>query len=298
MNPLKSLLLILVVSLSPALSRPALAADDCAQIDKAGVAALFDQWNLALATLDPDAVAQRYWNDAVLLPTVSNTPRNSPAMVRDYFVHFLEKHPRGRIDSRTIQLGCNLAIDMGTYTFSLMNDSGTPAEVAARYTYVYAWRNGDWRILHHHSSAMPELPSAQTASPASHGAGADHGPAAASKAGRKEARDGKGGKPGVERDTTAQDSTKMFLNAESSPPIMDFYPLDARARREAGRVAMRVCADPDGRLVGEPKVLKSSGHDRLDSAARDWARAAKWVPATSNRRSVEGCTEVTAQFRP
>ena len=39
---------------------------------------------------------------------------------------------RGRIDSRSVQLGCNLAIDMGTYTFAVMNESGTPADVVAR----------------------------------------------------------------------------------------------------------------------------------------------------------------------
>ena len=66
----------------------------------------------------------------------------------------------------------------------------------------------------------------------------------------------------------------------------------------AGRVALHVCADPDGRLVGEPKVVKSSGSERLDGAAQKWAQAARWVPATANRRTVEGCTEITAQFRP
>ena len=97
------------------LTAPTSADEACAPIDTPAVTALFDGWNLALATLDPDAVTRRYWNDALLLPTVSNTPRTTPPMIRDYFVHFLEKHPRGRIDSRSIQLGCNLAIDAGTY---------------------------------------------------------------------------------------------------------------------------------------------------------------------------------------
>ncbi|MCX6002341.1 MAG: hypothetical protein NTY79_07405 [Chloroflexi bacterium] len=64
-------LCLVLVALAPE-SR---ANEPCAPLDKAGVAALFDGWNLSLATLDPDAVAQRYWNDAVLLPMASSSTR-------------------------------------------------------------------------------------------------------------------------------------------------------------------------------------------------------------------------------
>ena len=256
----------------------------CAPIDKAGVAALFDQWNLALASLDPDAVAQRYWGDAVLLPTVSNTPRTTPAMVRDYFVHFIEKHPRGRIDSRSIQLGCNLAIDMGTYTFSVLGGTGTPGEVAARYTYVYAFRDGEWKILHHHSSAMPEVLAAPgaTASAQANGAAADHDAPPPSKPGPSVGDR----KPGLassdpKREPTPLDRTRMFLNTEASPQVMEYYPAEARARREACRVALHVCADPDGRLAGEPKDVKRSSSDRL--AARTGYRCRRGIVAAPCR---------------
>jgi uncharacterized protein (TIGR02246 family) len=283
---------------SPAATAPPApgASQDCTAIDKAGVAALFDKWNVALASLDPDTVVQRYWDDAVLLPAASGTPRTSPSMVRDYYARLLEKHPRGRIESRIVQLGCNLAIDMGTYTLSTMDAGGTPGEISERYTYVYAWRGGEWKILHHHASAMPEPAGSSTSTAVAHaGAGPEAGLGASPGASARDAR-AREPKPGAAG--PAVDSTRMFLNTEASPPVMEYYPAEARSRREAGRVAMRVCADPEGRLVGEPKVLKSSGHDRLDAAARQWARAARWVPATSNRRSVEGCTEVSAQFRP
>lgn len=39
------------------------------------VAALFDAWNAALATKNPETVASLYGHDAVLLPTVSNEVR-------------------------------------------------------------------------------------------------------------------------------------------------------------------------------------------------------------------------------
>lgn len=266
----------------------------CAPADRAQIASLFDGWNLALASLDPDRVTQKYWSDAVLLPTVSNTPRTNPAMIRDYFEHFLEKHPRGRIDTRTIEIGCNVAFDVGTYTFSVMDGAGSVNEVQARYTFVYTFRDGDWRIAHHHSSAMPEKPG--DAPPAPH-ADAPRVAKSGGKARKGEAvaapdEAGKAEKAAEPERAASQ----MFLNAAASPAVNEFYPPESRAARETGAVALRVCAGPDGVLVGEPSILRSSGSERLDGAARSWAKAARWVPATSNRRAVEGCTEVTARF--
>ena len=128
----------------------------CAKADEKVVAGLFDKWNAALGTLDAAKVADRYWSDAVLLPTVSNTPRTDTAGIKDYFEHFLQSKTVGKIDTRTIKIGCNFAADMGTYTFTLTNKEGEKNQVAARYTYIYQFRNGQWKIAHHHSSAMPE----------------------------------------------------------------------------------------------------------------------------------------------
>lgn len=115
---------------------------------------LFERWNTALGTLNPDAVVACYWGDAVLLPTVSNVARTTPDEIRDYFVHFLEKSPQGHITERNIKIGCNKLTDAGHYRFHLQQD-GVPIEVAARYTFVYENRHGHWKILHHHSSVLP-----------------------------------------------------------------------------------------------------------------------------------------------
>jgi len=142
---------VLFAVAAPAFAQgPAVA--NCTPATEAQVAALFDRWNDSLRTLDPDQVAANYASDGVLLPTVSNQPRTTPAQIRDYFVKFLKAGPQGRIDSRTIKIGCNVAQDVGTYTFSF-KDGKT---VHARYTYVYEWTGGKWLIAHHHSSAMPE----------------------------------------------------------------------------------------------------------------------------------------------
>ena len=60
-------------------------------ISKEEVKNLFQLWNSALATEDPDAVAKRYSSNAVLLPTVSDVPRTDYALIKDYFVGFLKK---------------------------------------------------------------------------------------------------------------------------------------------------------------------------------------------------------------
>lgn len=128
----------------------------CQSVTKDQIAALFDRWNASLLTKNPDEVVKNYAPDAVLLPTVSNKPRTNHEEIRDYFAHFVEKSPKGVINSRTIHVGCNNAFDVGTYTFTLTSADGKSSEVAARYSYVYELRDGKWLIAHHHSSAMPE----------------------------------------------------------------------------------------------------------------------------------------------
>ncbi|MBT2304680.1 SgcJ/EcaC family oxidoreductase [Variovorax paradoxus] len=129
------------------------AAATCVPATEPQIAALFDRWNDSLRTLDPDKVVAHYAADGVLLPTVSNQPRTNPAEIRDYFVKFLKDAPQGKIDRRIIKIGCNVAQDVGTYTFKFKDGKS----VRARYTYVYEWEHGQWLIAHHHSSAMPEV---------------------------------------------------------------------------------------------------------------------------------------------
>jgi uncharacterized protein (TIGR02246 family) len=135
---------------------------NCATVTKDQVAALFDRWNASLQTKNPEEVVKNYAPDAVLLPTVSNKPRTTPKEIADYFEHFVQKNPKGVINTRTIHLGCNDAYDVGTYTFVLTGADGKTSQVAARYSFLYELRDGKWLIVHHHSSAMPEPAQALT----------------------------------------------------------------------------------------------------------------------------------------
>lgn len=126
---------------------------NCKVTSQAEIAGLFVRWNKSLISADPQQVLSNYAEDSVLLPTLSNVPRLTPEAKKDYFEHFLAKRPSGQIDSRTIQLGCNSAVDIGLYTFTFAK---TGARVHARYTYTYVWDGRQWLISSHHSSGMPE----------------------------------------------------------------------------------------------------------------------------------------------
>lgn len=116
---------------------------------------LFKKWNDALQTGSAKQVAALYADEAILLPTVSNLPRTTTAEIEDYFNHFLEKKPYGIVKERNIKQGCNKLTDAGVYDFEVTSD-GKKEIVPARYTFVYEYRNNEWKIVHHHSSMMPE----------------------------------------------------------------------------------------------------------------------------------------------
>lgn len=127
--------------------------ESCKTTTEQEIASLFDRWNSSLQTGDPHKVVANYATKSILLPTVSNKPRLTPAEKEDYFHHFLENKPSGKIDLRTIELGCNTAVDAGLYTFTFAK---TGAVVSGRYSYTYRWDGTQWLITSHHSSKMPE----------------------------------------------------------------------------------------------------------------------------------------------
>jgi uncharacterized protein (TIGR02246 family) len=127
--------------------------ENCKSTSEQEIASLFDRWNQSLQTGDPHKVVANYAERSILLPTVSNKPRLTPAEREDYFHHFLEDRPSGKIDLRFVEIGCNTAVDAGLYTFTFAK---TGAVVSGRYSYTYHWDGSKWLITSHHSSAMPE----------------------------------------------------------------------------------------------------------------------------------------------
>lgn len=127
----------------------------CTRLSEQEVQSLFEQWSHAVKAKDLNAVLATYADDAVLLPTLSNTPRDTHAKIRAYFVKFFQKNPSPKINFQVIEMGCDWASNTGLYTFDLTVD-GQRKSTQARYSYVYELINGKWLIVSHHSSLMPK----------------------------------------------------------------------------------------------------------------------------------------------
>lgn len=152
------ILLAGVLAAATAAAAPAIAASkSCPAVSPAAVEQQFTAFNASWATKDPDKVTALFAPSAVLLATVSNTPRTTPAAVRDYFVSFLKNSPQATINSSTVKIDCNTATRVGLWTVALTNPStGVKTDVKARYSFTYLWDGSAWKIDHLHSSVLPE----------------------------------------------------------------------------------------------------------------------------------------------
>jgi periplasmic protein TonB len=91
------------------------------------------------------------------------------------------------------------------------------------------------------------------------------------------------------------------------PPILDAqsvgylvppaprYPPASRRAREEGEVLVRVLIDVDGR-PNEIRILRSSGHERLDEAAIEAVRAALFRPYVADGRARAAYVRVPVEF--
>lgn len=118
---------------------------------KIEINSLFDNWNNALKTNNPEIVTSLYAKNAILLPTMSKQIRHTSEEIRDYFINFLEKGPVGLINESNIRIFDKIAINSGFYTFQFRDGSS----LKARFTFVYYLNDGQWSIIEHHSSQLP-----------------------------------------------------------------------------------------------------------------------------------------------
>lgn len=90
-----------------------------------------------------------------------------------------------------------------------------------------------------------------------------------------------------------------------SPPVYDapwlqnrlpVFPRASLAAREAGTVVLRVLVTPQGRAQSAD-IYRSSGHARLDEAARQAVLAWRYLPAERGRRPVLSWTLVSLRFQ-
>ena len=130
--------------------------------DKEDVAAAMNMWRDYLAkgtTEDPGEILSLYAEDGVLWGTISSKRRDDPAAIRDYFVNAYKALPNLAVtfEDPYIRVYGDTAVNTGYYTFSYEKD-GAMQSLPAGYSFALVKRDGDWQIVDHHSSAMPQQP--------------------------------------------------------------------------------------------------------------------------------------------
>jgi len=93
--------------------------------------------------------------------------------------------------------------------------------------------------------------------------------------------------------------TRNAQLGRSFPNSQDFYPPASTRLGEEGTTQMESCFGPNGQLTQDPKVLKSSGHSRLDEAAIRLAKAGsgKYVAEAVNGKPVSTCLKFNVVWR-
>lgn len=116
-----------------------------------------DQWVMLVNALEVDGVLALYDENAVLLPTFSETVRKDEAGIRSYFEKLRDTNGvKVWLDEETIMeqtLADGLHAISGIYRWRFGGDEETV--VVARFTFVMNLKLSS-PILHHHSSELPK----------------------------------------------------------------------------------------------------------------------------------------------
>lgn len=122
----------------------------------------FKIWNDALLSKDPAEVAKLYTDNTSFLPTLNPELKKDADGAKDYFKHFLEKNPSGKIIEEVSQeTSADSAgnptgyLHSGLYDFEI-GEPDNRKTVEARFTFLWMKNKmGEWKIAHHHSSLKP-----------------------------------------------------------------------------------------------------------------------------------------------
>jgi uncharacterized protein (TIGR02246 family) len=123
---------------------------------KEDVAAAGEKWATVFAENNPDTIMPLYAKDGVLWGTLSPTVRSDPAALKAYFVGAFQALPKATVKfgDQLIRVYGDTAVNTGYYTFSYTKDGETKS-IPARYSFTYVKDGNDWKIVDHHSSAVP-----------------------------------------------------------------------------------------------------------------------------------------------
>lgn len=81
------------------------------------------------------------------------------------------------------------------------------------------------------------------------------------------------------------------------PSSEDYYPAASKRAEEQGSAVVKVCVNNQGRIIGEPSIVTSSGFARLDEGAVKLARAGRYQAGTSGGAPLpESCVSFRVKF--
>ncbi|HEX2714811.1 MAG TPA: DUF4440 domain-containing protein [Candidatus Acidoferrales bacterium] len=114
------------------------------------------EWAEAFTDDTPERLLALYDQEAILWGTFSPKRRDNPKAIRDYFVGVFAALLGHKVSfgHQLIRVYGDTAINTGDYAFSYIRDSEIKT-LPARYSFTYLDRGGQWKIVDHHSSAMP-----------------------------------------------------------------------------------------------------------------------------------------------
>ena len=120
--------------------------------------AVIDQWVAAFNSGDVEKMVATYAPDATLHGTVNPTLASGHDALRSYFGPPAKNKPQVKMGGSTVTVLSDSAVVLvGFYEFYGPQPGRLLVTLPARYTFVVARRDDQWRIVHHHSSARPAL---------------------------------------------------------------------------------------------------------------------------------------------
>ena len=131
-------------------SLPAFAVDKTPDVKQA-----LSAWVSAVEKGTVEQIVALYDKDSVMLSAFANDPITSQKGLAAYYGKVV-REPNRKVDvqAQDVRVFGNVASSTGLYTFHYDQD-GETLDLPARFTFVYVLKDGQWKIISHHSSRVP-----------------------------------------------------------------------------------------------------------------------------------------------
>ena len=112
---------------------------------------LLQKWVSTIKQGGPKQVTNLYHENGILLGTFSAKKRIGHELILEYFENLLKNPVEVEIVSEHVHTSESMAVNSGLYNFITNGKT-----INARFSFVYARDNAEWKIISHHSSVLPE----------------------------------------------------------------------------------------------------------------------------------------------